>query len=304
MKNEYSACDLCARMCLVNRNESVGFCNMTADTYVSYYSLHMWEEPPISGERGSGTIFFDGCSLGCVFCQNSKISRGRNGKRLSIEELSSVMLELQAAGAHNVNFVTPTHFSPSVASAVRVARAKGLTIPTMYNTGSYDSVSALERLDGLIDVYMPDLKYYKADTAKKYSNAADYPVVARAAISEMFRQVGPAELDENGLMKKGIIVRILLLPNHVAEAKLSLKYVYDTYGDNVYVSLMNQYTPMPDMKPPLNRRVTREEYASLVDYAERLGVKNAFVQEWGTAEESFIPPFGDEKNICGIRKER
>ena len=303
-KNEYSECKLCARTCGVDRNEAVGYCNMSADTYVSYYSLHRWEEPPISGERGSGTIFFDGCSLGCIFCQNAKISRGRNGVSLDDTQLASIMLELQSAGAHNINFVTPTHFSPAIASGIKAARASGLCIPTVYNTGSYDSVDALKRLDGLIDIYMPDLKYYKADTAKKYSNAPDYPVVARAAISEMFRQVGPAELDGNGLMKKGLIIRILLLPGHVAEAKLSLKYVYNTYGDKVYVSLMNQYTPMPDMKPPLNRKVTRDEYRSLVDYAERLGVINAFIQEWGTAEESFIPPFGDEKNICGIRKER
>ncbi|MBO5009350.1 MAG: radical SAM protein [Clostridia bacterium] len=297
-ENEYKLCNLCARECGVDRNTTVGFCRMGSDIYLSYYSLHKWEEPPISGEKGSGTIFFAGCSLGCTFCQNKDISRGRNGKPVTEKELSDIMLELQRAGAHNINFVTPTHYSPSVKKAILISRERGLRLPTVYNTGSYDSLSALQNLDGAIDIYLPDLKFYMSDTAKKYALAPDYPGVAKRAIAEMIRQVGEPAFDEKGIMKKGVIARILLLPGHVAEAKLILKYLYDTYGDKIYISLMNQYTPMQGMPAPLNRKVTREEYRQLVDYALRLGVTNAFVQEFGTASESFIPPFKD--GISGI----
>ncbi len=285
-------------MCGVNRNTETGFCGMNSDIYLSYYSLHKWEEPPLSGERGSGTIFFAGCSLGCVFCQNKDISRGRNGKTVTEKDLSDIMLELEKAGAHNINFVTPTHYSPSVKEAVLLSRERGFSLPIVYNTGSYDSLSALQNLEGVVDVYLPDFKFYMPETAKKYSLAPDYTEVAKKAISEMFRQVGEFVFDESGIMKRGVIVRILLLPGHVAEAKLSLKYIYDTYGDRVYISLMNQYTPMPGMAAPLNRKVTREEYRQLVDYAERLGVINAFVQEFGTASESFIPQF--KNGIFGL----
>ena len=201
------------------------------------------------------------------------------------------MLELQRDGAHNINFVTPTHYIPSVAEAIRIAKGEGLLIPTVYNTGSYDNPDALKMLEGLIDIYLPDLKYYSHKTASKFSLAEDYPEVARRAIAEMYRQVGPAILDEGGMMKRGIIARILLLPGHIAEAKLSLKYLYDTYGDNIYISLMNQYTPMEGMQAPLNRTVTHDEYSQLLDYAEKLGLKNGFTQEFGTASESYIPPF-------------
>ena len=264
---------------------------MTDEMYLSRAALHYWEEPPISGTRGSGTIFFSGCSLACVYCQNREISRAEVGKAVSIDRLSEIMLELQDKGAHNINLVTPTHFAPSIAEAIRRAKVRGLSIPIVYNTGSYDTPEALRLLDGLVDVYLPDLKYYTAKTAKSYSLAADYPDVARAAIAEMYRQVGEPILDDDGIMRKGIIVRILLLPGHVAEAKLSLKYLLDTYGDNIFISLMNQYTPMPGMTSPLNRTVTHEEYSDLLTYAEKLGLKNGFTQDFGTAKESFIPPF-------------
>ena len=287
----YKKCNLCARRCGVDRTVLAGYCRMKNDVYVSRAALHFWEEPPISGERGSGTIFFSGCSLSCVYCQNREISRGRAGKPVTVEHLCEIMLDLQSQGAHNINFVTPTHFIPSVAEAIRLAKVKGLAIPIVYNTGSYDTPEALKHLEGLVDIYLPDLKYYTSKTAGEYSNASDYPEAARAAIAEMFRQVGEAKLDDEGMMTRGVIARILLLPGHVAEAKLSLKYLLDTYGDSIFVSLMNQYTPMPDMTSPLNRRVTCEEYNQLTDYAERLGLKNGFTQEFGTASESFIPPF-------------
>lgn len=289
--SEYESCRLCARNCGINRTKTVGYCKATAEIVVARAALHHWEEPPISGTRGSGTIFFSGCSLSCVFCQNREISRGRVGKTINTNRFAEIMIELQTKGAHNINLVTPTHYIPSIAEAIRFARKCGLTIPIVYNTGSYETVEALKMLEGLVDIYLPDLKYYTEKTSVAYSNARSYPQVARAAIAEMYRQAGKPEFDENGIMKKGLIVRILLLPGHVAEAKLSLKYLMDTYGDNIYVSLMNQYTPMPDMRPPLNRAVTHEEYADLVGYAVKLGLKNGFTQDFGTAKESFIPPF-------------
>lgn len=291
MNNPYTECRLCARNCGVDRTEKIGYCKMPSEIFLSRAALHRWEEPPISGERGSGTIFFSGCSLACAFCQNKDISRGRTGKPVSVNRLSEIMLELQAQGAHNINFVTPTHYIPSVAEAIRLAKAGGLTIPIVYNTGSYENTDALRMLDGLVDVYLPDLKYYTPRLAERLSAAPDYPEVARRAIAEMVRQVGEPVFDEQGIMQRGVIVRILLLPGHVAEAKLTLKYLLETYGDRIYVSLMNQYTPMPDMKPPLDRPVTHEEYYQLLDYADKNGLKNGFTQEFGTAEKSFIPPF-------------
>lgn len=287
----YENCHLCARNCGVDRRYTRGFCKMSDSPTVARAALHFWEEPPISGTRGSGTVFFSGCSLSCIYCQNNAISRGESGRVISVDRLAEIMISLERDGAHNINLVTPTHFIPSIREAIVTARKRGLTLPIVYNTGSYDSVDALRTLDGLVDVYLPDLKYFRPDTAAALSLAGDYPTVARSAIAEMVRQTGPAVIDSDGIMLRGTIVRILLLPGHVAEAKLSLKYLYDTYGDSIYISLMNQYTPMPGMHQPLDRAVTREEYRQLTDYASRLGITGAFVQEAGTAAESFIPPF-------------
>ena len=281
-------------MCGVNREIALGYCRMPSDLYIARAALHHWEEPIISGDRGSGTIFFAGCSLGCVFCQNHEISKGARGRLVSIDRLAQIMLELEEKGAHNINLVTPTHYIPSIRSAILEAKKQGLSVPIVYNTGSYDRVEPIRSLEGLVDVYLPDLKYYLPKTSGDLSNARDYPEVARAAISEMVRQTGSVKLDNNGMITRGTVVRILLLPGHVAEAKLSLKYLYDTYKDDVYISLMNQYTPMKDMPPPLNRCVTKNEYNQLVEYAISLGLKHAFTQEGGTAKESFIPNFDGE----------
>ena len=292
-KNEfYKSCSLCPRACGVNRTSGQkGACGMSAALLVSRAALHMWEEPPISGKQGSGTVFFAGCPLSCVFCQNAEISHMGHGKEISISRLAEIFLELQEKGAHNINLVTPTHYVPTIREAIITARRQGLAVPIVYNTGSYDTPETLRTLNGLVDIYLPDFKYYRPETAGLYSHAAEYPTVAREAIAEMVRQTGRAELDVDGLMTRGTVVRILLLPGHVAEAKLILHYLYTTYGDAIYVSLMNQYTPMPKMPPPLDRRVTRQEYDQLTDYALRLGVTNCFIQDGGTAEESFIPPF-------------
>ncbi len=290
-QNAYENCSLCARNCRIDRNITTGFCKMPSELHLARAALHFWEEPVISGTCGSGTIFFSGCSLGCVFCQNNEISRGVSGREVSINRLTEIMLELKEQGAHNINLVTPTHYVPSIRDAIITAKKKGLDLPIVYNTGSYDTPETLQMLDGLIDVYLPDLKYFRRSTARKFSLAENYPDVARAAIAEMTRQIGEPRINSEGIMMRGVIVRLLLLPGHVAEAKLSLKYLLDTYGDRIYVSLMNQYTPMPNMSPPLDRRVTHAEYAELLRYAEKLGLQNGFTQDFGTAEESFIPPF-------------
>ena len=287
----YSACRLCARKCEVDRTRGeIGFCRSSDKMKITRAALHFWEEPIISGECGSGTVFFSGCSLGCVYCQNARISRSSVGDEYTPETLAQQLLRLQEEGAHNINFVTPTHFAPSIVKTVKLARASGLTVPIVYNTGSYDTVDTVRMLDGLVDVYLPDLKYYRNETAKRLSYAEDYPSVARLVIAEMMRQ-RPTPVIERGIMRSGVIARILLLPSHVAEAKLSVKYLYETYGNSIYISLMNQYTPMPGMKSPLNRTVTNAEYSELARYAEKIGVVNAFVQEGGTQSESFIPEF-------------
>lgn len=291
MDFSYSSCKLCARACGVDRTRGfLGFCRSDADVRIARAALHKWEEPIISGTNGSGTVFFSGCSLGCVFCQNKEISRERCGKAVTTERLAEIMLELQAKGAHNINFVTPTHFAKSVKDAVLLAKNSGLNIPIVYNTSSYDTPETIRSLDGIVDIYLPDFKYYRAKTAKLLSSAEDYVEVAKASISEMVKQ-RPTPIIENGIMKSGVIVRILLLPSHVAEAKLILKYILDTYGDSVYVSLLGQYTPIGDLPSPINRRVTHAEYGELVDYAARLGLKNGFTQELSSAQTEYVPDF-------------
>ena len=287
----YKSCRLCGHGCGVNRTRGErGLCNMTSSVRVARAALHMWEEPIISGERGSGTVFFSGCSLGCIYCQNKDISRGAGGVKISEERLSEIFLELECQGAHNVNLVTPTHFVPSVISSVAMARERGLTVPIVYNTSSYETRETIAALSGTVDVYLADLKYYKEETARRLSFADDYCRTAREAIAEMVKNQ-PIPVIKDGIMQRGVVVRILLLPGHLIEAKLSLKYLYDTYGDSIYISLMSQYTPMGELPSPLDRTVTEYEYRSLVRYAEELGVTYAFIQEGGSAEESFIPAF-------------
>lgn len=287
----YSRCMLCGHKCGVDRSERRGACGMSDELFVARAALHHWEEPPISGTRGSGTIFFSGCSLGCVYCQNREISRGESGIAITTERLTDIMLELREQGAHNINLVTPTHYAPTIAAAIDGARERGLSVPIVYNTSSYDTVEALKIMEGRVDIYLADLKYHKSETAKRLSHAENYPEVAQAAIAEMYRQVGDTVVDSDGIMERGVIVRVLLLPRHLAEAKLNVRRLYDSYGDGIYLSLMSQYTPPRGMEPPLDRLVTAEEYRELVEYAERIGVKNAFIQEHAAASESFIPPF-------------
>lgn len=297
----YEACDLCPRACGVDRTRGErGACRMTSRLVLARAALHHWEEPCISGTAGSGTVFFSGCPLGCVYCQNHEIADGSHGLTVDDGRLEEIFFELRDAGAHNINLVTPTHFAPTVAKAIRRARDAGFALPFVCNTSGYESTETLRALDGLIDIYLTDLRYARPATAAAYSHAPDYPAVARAALAEMVRQTGAATFDERGLMTRGTIVRILLLPGHLPDAKLSLLHLAKHYRDTVWVSLMQQYTPPPDMPAPLDRRVTREAYDALVRYAETLGFEHAYTQEREAASESFIPPF----DLSGVRKER
>lgn len=293
-------CNLCPRKCNADRANGIpGYCGETASIRAARASLHMWEEPCISGKTGSGTVFFSGCPLKCVFCQNNTIATNQTGKTISESRLAEIFLELQEKGACNINLVTPTHFVPQIVSALNMAKSQGLSIPIVYNTGSYENADTLRFLEGLVDIYLPDLKYFSSTLSSRYSNAPDYFTVACTAIAEMFRQVGTPVFDENtGLMKRGVIVRHLLLPTCLEDSKKVMDYLYNTYKNDIYVSIMSQYTPMGqfDNMPELNRKVFRREYDSLVDYCVNLGIENGFIQEEDVASDSFIPPF-DLKGI-------
>lgn len=293
----YRDCNLCPRECHINREVRCGSCHVGAQILLARAALHMWEEPCISGNKGSGTVFFSGCSLGCVFCQNHEISKGQKGRAVSEERLAEIFIELKEKGAHNINLVTPDHFIPAVCKAITYAKEEGIGIPFIYNCSGYEKTETLQMLEGFIDVYLPDFKYWKSETAMRYAKAPDYPRRAGEAIAEMVRQTGACCFAEDGMIQKGVIVRHLLLPGHVSEAKELVSYLYETYGDDIYFSLMNQYTPGEgaDVRladyPQLQRQVTKREYERWVQHALDIGVKNAFVQEGGTASESFIPAF-------------
>lgn len=293
MRNIYKKCNLCRRNCNINRYEKKGMCGATNKLKVARAALHYWEEPCISGKEGSGTIFFSHCNLKCIFCQNKKISTNGYGKEITIERFSNVCIELQEQGANNINLVTPTHYIPSIIKGIKKAKRNGLNIPIVYNTSTYETGQTIDSLKGIVDIYLPDLKYCDDKLAQKYSNIKNYFKTAINNIDIMFKQVGKPVFDENNIMKKGVIVRILLLPGHLEDAKKIIKYLYETYKNNIYISIMNQYTPLYDIKnyPNLNRKVKTEEYEELIDYACCLGIENAFIQEGDTQEESFIPNF-------------
>ncbi len=344
MLRPFASCTLCPRQCGVNRLAGEkGYCGQTARLRAARAALHMWEEPCISGAVGSGTVFFSGCNLRCVYCQNHDIALGHTGREISVERLAEICLELQQKGAANINLVTPTHYIPLVGGALRLARSGGLFIPVVYNCGGYEDPAALKMLDGLVDIYLPDLKYSSPELSARYSHAADYFEKARLALEEMFRQCGKLEFALPGttacspdaatystnaavcstdaatrstdaavcstkvsacspnavyppdtpMLRRGMIVRHLVLPGQTGDSKRILHYLHDAYGNDIYVSVMCQYTPLPHVadRPELNRRVTPEEYRRVVDYCLRLGMENVYIQEGDTAQESFIPPF-------------
>ena len=303
----YAPCTLCPRACRVDRTAGQkGRCHVDAQIRVARAALHMWEEPCLSGRSGSGAVFFSGCALGCIFCQNREIASGKAGLVISEARLAEIFLELQEKGANNINLVTAGHYVPQVIRALACAKSQGLRIPIVYNSSGYEKAETLRQLEGLIDIYLPDLKYLTPELAAAYSHAPDYPQYAMEAISEMVRQQPQAEFmpedrtEASPIMRRGVIVRHLLLPGHVREAKKVVGYLHETYGDQIYISMMNQYTPMSEKfaDPNLNRRVTNREYERLLDYAAEIGVENGFYQEGATADESFIPKFDYE----GVRK--
>ncbi len=287
-------CNICPRNCGADRTAlQTGYCGETWEVRLARAALHFWEEPCISGTRGSGTVFFSGCNLGCVFCQNRDISSGKVGKKISLKRLTEIFFELKAKGAHNINLVTPDHYLPLVAEALRRAKTDGLDLPIVYNSGGYAKPETLRLLDGLIDVYMPDFKYWDDRLSQKYSHVPDYHIWACKALAEMVRQTGNPLFDQDGIILRGTIVRHLVLPGHTEDSKNVIRYLHETYGDQIYISIMNQYTPVgshPDM-PELDRKLTEKEYSQVVDCAISIGVENGFIQEGDTAEESFIPPF-------------
>lgn len=295
--NKYEDCLLCPRKCGINRSTGqTGVCGVSSEIKVARAALHYWEEPCISGKKGSGAVFFSGCSLHCVFCQNREISDGKAGKVISKERLSDIFIELAGKGANNINLVTPGQYIPDIVWAVNDARHRGMKLPIVYNTSGYENVTELKLLEGIVDVYLPDFKYMDSTLSAKYSRAKDYPSVAKQALSEMVRQQPDVVIDDaTGLIQKGVIVRQLLLPGHVNDAKAVLKYLYDTYHDHVYISMMSQFTPIALKDyPEINRTVTRREYERLVDYALKIGITNAFIQEGDVAKDSFIPAFDCE----------
>ncbi|MBQ8248366.1 MAG: radical SAM protein [Clostridia bacterium] len=294
-------CNLCPRICNKDRAVSVGFCGQTNEIRVARAAPHYWEEPCLSGKNGSGTVFFCGCTLGCVYCQNAAISRGNtaeHGITVTEEHLAEIFLKLQAQGVNNINLVTPTMFAPQIKKAVSIARKAGLTLPIVYNTSGYERVESLGEIADMIDVYLPDFKYLSPELSEKYSRAADYPENAAKSLEYMVNKIGAAEFTDDGIMTRGVIVRHLLLPGQLAESIRVIDYLFEKYGNSICYSLMSQYTPLDSLDkerhPELSRKVTTYEYNKLIDHALSIGMKNAFIQQGGAAKESFIPTFNGE----------
>ena len=290
-------CELCPRRCRVDRINKLGFCGASEKLRVALVSLHKWEEPCLVGENGAGTIFFSHCNLKCVYCQNFSISNEGYGAEISIERLAEIFIEQQKRGAANIELVTPTHYVPQICKAVDLAKSRGLNLPIVYNSNAYENIETLELLRGRVDIFLPDLKYFDDDAAVKFSNAPNYFKVATAAIKKMFELTGDAQII-NGLMIRGVLVRHLILPNFRRDAIKIVDWLYKTFGDKIFISLMNQYTPIFKAceHKKINRRLTTFEYDSVVNYAADLGVKNCFIQVGKTSDEKFIPNF----NLDGV----
>lgn len=291
MNKELECCTICTHNCKINRTKNPGRCKSTDKIKIALYSIHNFEEPCISGEKGSGTIFFSNCNMNCVFCQNYEISQLGRGKEITIEELANVMIKQQERNVQNINLVTPTSYALHIVEAIKIARKKGLEIPIVYNTNGYESVETLKLLEGYVDIYLPDLKYYYDDLAKKYSKVDNYFEIATKAIQEMYRQVGTPVLDENGVMKKGLMIRHLILPNEVQNSKKVLKWIKENIDSNVYVSIMAQYFPTYKAKeiPEIARKITKEEYEKVENYLYELDLENGYIQELGEHEEEYVP---------------
>lgn len=297
VNNVLDNCSLCMRKCNVNRNEGkLGVCRSNNKVFIARAALHKWEEPCISGSVGSGAVFFSNCNFRCVFCQNHEISQEGKGKEVTIDHLSDIFLDLQCQGAHNINLVTPTHYVPQIIEALTIAKSKGLNIPIVYNTNGYDTLETIKMLDGLIDIYLPDFKYFNDKYSIKYSGAPNYKDNLLIILKEMVRQTKSLEFDENGIMKSGVIVRHLMIPGLLFDSKKIIDCIYNTFKDSVYISIMNQYIPLFNACkfPEINKTLNPKHYESLIEYAVNIGVKNGFIQEEGSNDMSFIPPFNFE----------
>ena len=297
MEELFNVCEICPRKCRVNRNKKeLGYCRASNKMKIGGYHLHMWEEPTITGKKGSGTIFFSYCNLRCIYCQNYNISFNNVGEEITIERFKDICLELQNLGAENINLVTPTHYIPLIKEGLILAKNSGLKIPIIYNTSSYENIESLKLLEGLIDIYLPDFKYYD-NSLGKYSNVENYFETAKDAIEEMYRQVGN-QIYKDNILKRGVIVRHLVLPHHTEDSKKIIKYLHDKYKDNITLSIMNQYTNIKKLKyKELNDKVSKKEYDDLIDYAYDLGIENCFIQDEESQNESFIPNFKGDKLI-------
>ena len=285
-------CNICPHKCNIKRNKGkIGRCKATNKIKVALYSVHNFEEPCISGEKGSGTVFFSNCNLNCIYCQNYEISQQGRGKEISIEELSDIFIKQQKRNVENINLVTPTSYVPQIIEAIKIARKKGLNIPIVYNTNGYENIETIKMLDGYVDIYLPDLKYYYNDIAKKYSKIDNYFEIATKAIKEMEKQIGKTVIDENGIMKKGIIIRHLVLPNNIENSKKILKWIRENMNNDTYISVMAQYFPTYKAKEDLelNRKLTKQEWREIEEYIEKLGIENGFIQELGEHEEEYVP---------------
>ncbi len=295
-------CRLCPRDCGVDRYKGTGFCGAGDKARVALVSLHPWEEPCLTGDKGAGTVFFSCCNLRCCFCQNHEISHGGKGEEVTVERLAEIFLEQQERGAATLDLVTPTHYVPQIIEALQLAKGKGFGLPVIYNSGAYEQVETIKALQGLVDIYLPDLKYFSKESAKAYSEAEDYPQVARAAIKAMFEQVGSLKFNEDGSLSGGMIVRHMVLPGHRRESMKILDWLWQEFGDRVQISLMSQYTPMyrAGEHKNLKRRLTTFEYDSVVEHAAGLGITRCYTQERRAASEEYVPEF----NGAGVRKEQ
>lgn len=292
MLKELEQCTICPHKCKANRNENqIGRCKAKDTVKIALYSTHNFEEPCISGKKGSGTVFFSNCNLNCIYCQNYEISQQGKGQEITIEKLADIFIKQQAKDVENINLVTPTSYVPQIIESIKIARKNGLKLPIVYNTNSYENIETLKMLEGYVDIYLPDLKYADNQIAKKYSNIENYFEIATQAIKEMIRQVGRTQIDENGMMKKGVLIRHLVLPNNIENSKKVLKWIKENLPKDMFVSVMAQYFPTYKAKESedLNRKLTSKEWQEIEDYIEELEFENGFVQELGEHEEEYVP---------------
>ena len=295
-------CNLCNRHCSVNRlNGEIGFCRATDKIKIARAGLHFFEEPPISQDNGSGAVFFSNCNLKCVFCQNYNISQENTGDYISIERLSEIFLELQKQGANNINLVTPTHYVPQIIEALKLSKKAGLAIPILYNTNGYDSLETIKLLDGYIDVYLPDFKYFNNKYAKKYSNADNYLENEIPILKEMVRQTGKPKFNDKGLIQKGVIIRHLMFPGLLFDSKKIIDTIYNLFEADVYISIMSQYVPMYNAikYPEINKKLNPKHYDALINYATDIGIVNGFIQDADSATTEYTPDF----NLQGVHIE-